>query len=648
LSLPTHILYIEDDVGLAHLLIKRLRRQGITVDHAPDGASGLAAFQPDSHQAVLIDYTLPDTDGATLLAEFQQRHPTCDAALIIVTGQHDDQLAVALLQQGAADYVHKDSDGRYIELLPHIIQMARRRLHAERKLAEEQRVMRTILDNTPLGVWLASVDGKMRFANQHIATMLGATDTLRTVEEYYDLLGDEGECGCKAKDAECIATRSTIRYPYHYRRPSDGREFDLRILKAPVFAADGSIEAILMLVEDATKEMTALREQEQFNTKMEHVQRLESLGVLAGGIAHDFNNILTAIIGNTTLVRQKLAGNTLVDPLLERIDTSSMQAADLCRQMLDYAGKRTITSKAVDLSRLIEEMVGMLEVSIAKSCVLRLDLNPQLPAVKIDGAQIQQVIMNLVINASEAIGKQSGSISIASGITRMDANYRASCHLLDELPDGLYAFIEVADTGCGMNADVKEHLFDPFFTTKFSGRGLGMSAVLGIVRSHGGTIKVYSEEGKGTTFKVLLPIDDTVPVATPRTKQDALEEWQGSGTILIIDDDETVREVLASMLESLGFSTLTAKDGDIGVARYLEQPDAIDLVFTDLTMPHMGGEEVFTELRKQHPKVRVVLCSGYDEADASLRFSGKGLKGFLHKPFTIENLRKVTHQALED
>ncbi|MDQ6951006.1 MAG: response regulator [Mariprofundales bacterium] len=645
--LPNHILYIEDDLKLARLLSKQFHRQGITVDHAADGASGLAAFVPERHQAVLIDYYLPDTDGSALLAQFQQQYPYSDTALIIVTGQSDEALAMELLQHGAADYVTKDSDGHYIDLLPHIIQMARRRQCAEHELATQRRIMQTILNTTPLGLWLVTTSGEVRFINSHMADLLGSSSSaLQTLDHYYQLLSDEGRQGCQLKNAECIESRSTIQYKSHHVRQHDGHEFDLRIHKAPVFEPDGSIDAVLTLVEDITKECVAQHEREAFDAKMEHVQRLESLGVLAGGIAHDFNNILTAILGNATLIRQKLGANTIATPLLDRIDRSSMQAADLCRQMLDYAGKRRVESKSADLSQLVRDMVGLLEVSIAKNVLLRLNLADQLPLVKIDGSQIQQVIMNLVINASEAIGNKSGSIALSSGLTRIDADYRKACLFLDDLSDGTYAFIEVADTGCGMSKEVESHLFEPFFTTKFSGRGLGMSAVLGIVRSHGGTIKVYSEEKRGSTFKVLLPLDDSPQEQAALEPSDSLDGWQGSGTVLVIDDDETVREVLVEMLKSLGFSSLTADDGDIGIARYQEQPQAIDLVITDLTMPRMGGEEVFTELRRCNPEARVILCSGYDEADAGLRFSGKGLAGFLHKPFQIEDLRRSIHQAL--
>ncbi|MDX8410061.1 MAG: response regulator [Mariprofundales bacterium] len=645
--LPSHILYIEDDLGLARLLSQRFRRQGITVDHAADGASGLAAFVPQRHQVVLMDYTLPDMDGSTLLAQLQQQHPDCDAALIIVTAHGDETLAMELLQHGATDYVTKDADGYYIDMLPHIIQMARRRQRAERELAGQQRVMQTILDTTPLGLWLVSTSGEVRFINQRMADFLGTPSiALATLDAYYQLLKDEVRQGCQDKDAECIESRSTIQYNVHHIRQHDGQEFDLRVHKAPVFASDGSTDAVLTLVEDITKECAAQREHEAFNAKMEHVQRLESLGVLAGGIAHDFNNILTAILGNATLIRQQLGASSTATPLLDRIDKSSMQAADLCRQMLDYAGKRKVESASADLSQLVGDMVGLLEVSIAKNVVLRLNLAEQLPLVRIDGAQIQQVIMNLVINASEAIGKRSGSISIATGLTRVDANYRDSCQFLDALADGTYAFIEVADTGCGMSKTVQSRLFEPFYTTKFSGRGLGMSAVLGIVRSHGGTIKLYSEEKRGSTFKILLPLDESAVVTEDAEDENSLKTWQASGTVLVIDDDETVREILAAMLEMLGFSVLSAEDGDVGIACYQKQPQAIDLVITDLTMPHMGGEEVFTELRRCNPAARVILCSGYDEADASLRFSGKGLAGFLHKPFKMEDLRRITHQAL--
>ncbi|HMO53776.1 MAG TPA: response regulator, partial [Tepidiformaceae bacterium] len=292
---------------------------------------------------------------------------------------------------------------------------------------------------------------------------------------------------------------------------------------------------------------------------------------------------------------------------------------------------------------LVEEMAHLLEVSVTKRAVLKYRFAPDLPAVEGDATQIRQVIMNLITNASDAIGERSGVISISTGLMQADRAYLASSYLDTDLPEGDYVYLEVADTGDGMNETTRDRIFDPFFTTKFTGRGLGLAAVLGIVRGHHGTIKLYSEPGRGTTFKVLLPAagaPGTAPSPAPSLAP-AEEGPMTQHTVLVVDDDETVRSVTRRMLEHAGYTVLQAGDGIQALDAYRENP-GIDLVLLDMTMPHMDGEETFRELRRLSSDIRVVLTSGYNEQDATERFVGKGLAGFIQKPYRpAELLAKV-------
>ncbi len=403
---------------------------------------------------------------------------------------------------------------------------------------------------------------------------------------------------------------------------SDGQGVPLRSL--------GTVQDISELVE-------AQHEKEDVRAKMEHVQRLESLGVMAGGIAHDFNNILTAILGNAGLAESRLSDNSPAIEYINQITTASQKAADLCKQMLAYSGKGKFVVKPIILSELVTEMSQLLKVTIAKNIILRLDLSSQIPAVDADVTQMQQVIMNLVINASEAIGDKSGAISIATGMVAVDKQYLSTTFLDEDLQEGRYIYLEVSDTGCGMDAETKEKLFEPFYTTKFTGRGLGMAAILGIVRGHHGAIKVYSEKNKGSTFKVLFPCSKQTAVPL-NTKYKDIVTWYGEGCILIVDDEETVREVATSMLEDMGFETLKAVDGVEGVEMFKKHHEQIDLVLLDMTMPKMSGEDAFTEMCRIDPDVQVILTSGYNEQDATNRFTGKDLAGFIQKPYTLEEL----------
>ena len=403
-------------------------------------------------------------------------------------------------------------------------------------------------------------------------------------------------------------------------------------------------DTVIWSARDITQRKRAEEERLKLEQQLLHTQKLESLGVLAGGIAHDFNNILMAIIGNADLALMRINRESPAVENLHRIEKAAAQAADLAKQMLAYSGKGKFVVENIDLNRLLQEMLHMLEVSISKKAVLRFNLTQSLPQVEADATQMRQIIMNLVINASEAIGDRSGVIAITTGCMDCDRSYLKDVWLDENLSDGLYVYLEIADTGCGMDKETMAKLFDPFFTTKFTGRGLGMAAVLGIVRGHKGAVKVYSEAGKGTSFKILLPASDRP--ADLFNHVDLADDWQGSGTVLLVDDEETVRGISTEMLKELGFTTITANDGQEAVTIFKQTPD-IAFVILDLTMPHMDGEQCFRELRQIRPDVKVIMSSGYNEQGVTQRFMGKGLAGFIQKPYKLsvlkEAIRRMEH-----
>ena len=381
---------------------------------------------------------------------------------------------------------------------------------------------------------------------------------------------------------------------------------------------------------------------------VQQAQKLESLGVLAGGIAHDFNNILTAILGNAELALAGLPPYATACGNIREIQKASQRAAELSKQMLAYSGKGRFVVEPIDLGKFVGEMTHLLDASISKKAVLKYDFIDNLPTIKGDATQIRQVVMNLISNASEAIGDKDGVIAVSTGVIDCD---RAHLDSVDEtlrvglgkpLPEGAYVYLEVADDGCGMDAETTKKIFDPFFTTKFTGRGLGMAAVLGIVRGHDGAIKIHSEPGKGSTFRVLFPASEPADSSDPILARDAVQSqaWRSEGTVLIVDDEQSVCDVGEQMLSMMGFGVLTAADGCEAVEIFRDRADEIDCVLLDLTMPHMGGEEALGELRRIREDVTVILCSGYSEQDVSERFTGKGLAGFIQKPYNMAALRE--------
>ncbi|MDK2973103.1 MAG: hypothetical protein PWP23_2858 [Candidatus Sumerlaeota bacterium] len=411
-------------------------------------------------------------------------------------------------------------------------------------------------------------------------------------------------------------------------------EADLRLLETIAAQCGGAIRRIR--VEEERRALEA---------QMLQAQKLESLGVLAGGIAHDFNNLLMSVLGYADLTLSELPANSPLCEYLAEIEKGARRGADLCKQMLAYSGKGRFLIETLDLRSIVDDITHLLQISISKKAVLRYRYAENLPPVQADATQLRQIVMNLVINASDALEDRSGVISISTGLMECDHAYLSETYLNDELPEGLYTYLEVADTGCGMDAETRARVFDPFFTTKFAGRGLGLAAVLGIVRSHKGAIKIYSEPGRGTTFKVLFPVVEGSGARRLETPY-PVDTWRGTGTILVVDDEVSVRTVTKLYLEKVGFKVLAAEDGVPGVETYRAHRDEIVLVVLDLTMPRMSGEECFRELRRIDKDIPVLLSSGYSESEVLQHFSGKGLSGFIQKPFKRHELVEKVRKAL--
>ena len=397
--------------------------------------------------------------------------------------------------------------------------------------------------------------------------------------------------------------------------------------------------------EKLEKVVRAEENRRKLEVKMLETQKLESLGVLAGGIAHDFNNLLMGILGNADLALPLITPGSRAIQNVEEIIRASQRAADLCRQMLAYSGKGRFVVARYDLSEIVREIAKMLEVSVSKKASLRYTLATELPAVLADATEMSQVIMNLITNASESLGDERGVISVSTGVIECDRAILSESYFDDKLSEGRYVYLEVSDNGCGMNKETLSRIFDPFYTTKFMGRGLGLAAVLGIIQGHHGAIKVQSEPGQGTRFTILLPALDGEPKEPPPKTAWSVPASRG-GTILLVDDDPVVREVGTQMVDGLGFRCLTAANGQEGLEVFRKHKAEIDCIILDLTMPEMGGEEVFKELRRLHGDVCVVLSSGYNEEDVTQRFIGQGLAGFVQKPYTSAKLRITLNRVL--
>lgn len=487
-----------------------------------------------------------------------------------------------------------------------------------------------------------TLDGRVTDWNQGAERIFGFT-AAEMIGQPIGLLYEDGPGGEETAANERVC-RGEIVPPFEaVRRRKDGATVQVSIMISPIRDSSGRVIGVSKSARDITAQKRAEARQADLDRKIQETQKLESLGVLAGGIAHDFNNLLTGILGSASLARATLPPTSPLQGSLELIETSSHRAADLCHQMLAYAGRGHFVIQRLSLNQLIKDTTHLISLSISKRCVLRFELSPHLPDVQADATQLRQVIMNLVINASEAIGSRSGVIAVVTGLARVGRDELQSLRLADLAP-GDYVYFEVSDNGCGMDAATLDRIFEPFFTTKFTGRGLGLAAVMGIARSHRGGIKVESEPGRGTTFRLFLPCSDGPPRLPTEKAVIAGPVWRGSGHVLVVDDEETVRGISARLLESLGFTVDLASDGLDAVERFQENPRRYTFVLLDLTMPRLDGEETLRRLRESDPAVRVLLMSGYTQSDVASKFSGKGLAGFVHKPFDRETFTAAVRE----
>lgn len=411
-----------------------------------------------------------------------------------------------------------------------------------------------------------------------------------------------------------------------------------------VFLNDGadSPQRLLGLVQDITARKAEEEERRRLEARMMQSQKLESLGVMASGIAHDFNNLLGAIMGNLDLLHREIPSTSVLHRRVLAARKASQRAADLCRQLLTYTGKSHQTRVALDLNALVREVGTILEVAVTKKTSLELALEPDLPMIQGDPGELHQVILNLVLNAAEALEGSPGTITLATGLRSCDRSFLDLTWGREALPEGSYVFFKVTDQGPGMSPETLQRIFDPFFSTRFPGRGLGLPTVLGIVRSLGGAILVDSCPGRGSRFTVLLP--PAPPTASAPTAA-APTEIQGTGTILVVDDEELIRTTAEDMLGFLGYGCLTAASGEEALALLEKRlaegatPEGkVDCVLLDLTMPGMGGPRTLAAIRERWPTLPVLLASGYSEEEVATLLGDLAPVEFSPKPFNLDLL----------
>ena len=379
---------------------------------------------------------------------------------------------------------------------------------------------------------------------------------------------------------------------------------------------------------------------------MLQTQKLESVGTLAGGLAHDFDDLLTAILGQAASARDGLGPGSARDAL-EDLVRCAQRASHLAKQLLAYSGRSPAKVQSVDLSHRVRDVSRLVQASIPGRVRWMLEVAGDVPSIRADAAQISQVVMNLLMNAGEAIGARGGVVRVATGVCEISAAEAGRLVASREFGPGRHVFLCVEDDGCGLDREALSRIFDPFYTTKGAGRGMGLAAVLGIVRSHAGALSVTSEPGRGSSFKVFFPVSERTSSIPPQPPAaEGLPAPARRRTVLVVDDQSVVRSFAERVLRAQGYEVALAPSGEEGVARYRARPEEIDVVLLDVAMPGMSGLEAFNEVIKVKADVPVILMSGGDERDAARGLEDRGLALWLAKPFTPAELGAKLQEAL--
>ena len=527
-----------------------------------------------------------------------------------------------------------------------MVQDITERKHAEEKLRESEEKYRTLIEDSIEGIAITK-GNQILFANRALLDICGYDSFEELAQDsMLDVVAPED----RPRVYERVLRRESGQpeeSPFEFRiLRKDGAKRDVRTQSADITI--GNRRFTQTTFQDITAWKRAEAARQSLEMTVQHKQKLESLGVLAGGIAHDFNNILNIIRGNVHHLQKTVPETASARRFVDNVERSVARAEALTRQMLAYSGKGHFLLQVLDLSDVVKEIIQLLQSSVSKKVTLQTNLAKDLPPIEADIAQIQQVAMNLILNASEALDEdRGGMVEISTMALHCTDDYLRESRALFNVPEGDYVCLEVRDTGCGMNKETRERLFEPFFTTKFTGRGLGMAAVLGIIRGHRGSIFVESAPDKGTTIRALFPVAiQPVPVTADNAPPSPAAPSGRTGTILFVDDERDMLELGALALEQMGYTVLTAADGLEALEVFRSRHEDINCVLLDLSMPRLDGVQTLAELRGIKPGIHVILASGYAEQELKARLVGQKVDAFIEKPYNFKAVSALLQEFL--
>lgn len=529
-----------------------------------------------------------------------------------------------------------------------LFRLMRRQRAATAALRTSEERFRHTFERAPVPMAITDLQGRLKRFNPALSMMLGYdASELQGIELNSIAHPDDRAAGHRLRDV-IIAAGGDADLEKRYIC-KDGRVIHALLKGTLLLDANGQPHELLGIFFDLTERRQAEENRLAFERTILERQRLESLGVLAAGVAHDFNNLLAGVMGNTSMALLELPPESPARACLNQIEVAVKRAADLTRHMLAYAGHGRVMRETIDINAAIGEFDTLLQTLTSATMTVEYRLAPGALPVHVDRAQLQQMLTALMMNAVESIGEHPGGIVVVTDRRTLQADDHASHWIGAPLPAGEYALLEIRDTGCGMDEATRERIFDPFFSTKQRGRGLGLAATLGIVRSHGGALQVESAPGAGSVFRIMLPVCQVAVAGTvfPPEKTPAPRPAVAGreGRILVVDDEAAVRAVTARMLERMGYLTLVAPDGQAAVDLFIAHADTIACVLLDVTMPVMSGAQALQAIRDVRPDAPVVLMSGYTSEETATRFAQLRPNGFLHKPFDASELRTCLEAA---
>ena len=629
---PLRVLMVEDSEDDALLVLRELRAAGYDLTHERvDTAAALeAALDRHPWDLVIGDYSMPHFSGTAALGMLRQRG--LDVPYICVSGTITEELAVAAMKAGAHDYVTK---GQLKRLLP-AIERELREAQGRATLRATEASFATLVEHAPVGIYRSSPEGRFLSVNAAVVRMLGYETGAQVLnlDMARDVYADAAERQ-RLVERDTYSDRQYDNVEATWKR-RDGRLLTVQLSVRAVRNAAGRVDYYETFVRDVT-------DQRRLQQQVLQSQKMEAVGRLAGGVAHDFNNLLTVITSYSDLLLEDLAPGDAKRDDVEQVRKAADGAAALTRQLLAFSRQQVVEPRVVSLNTVVEGLQKILRRVIGEDIELAITLAPDLGAVRADVGQLEQVLMNLAVNARDAM-PTGGRLTIETANVEHDPDYARD---QEAAAVRRFAMLAVSDTGCGMDEATKARIFEPFFTTKETGKGtgLGLATVYGIVKQAGGFIWVYSEPGQGTSFKIYLPAVDATAERT--TAAATTPAPRGTETVLLVEDAAAVRAVTKQILERQGYTVLEAPDGEAGLRLAQRHRGVIHLLLTDVVMPRVGGRELAEQLARLRPDVKVLYASGYTDDSVVRHGILESGTAYLQKPFSPESLARKVRDVLD-